>query len=189
MRNKNNIYLNDLHGYDNLYRFIDIYPNFEVFVEKTNANLYFHQLTEGSAEYIVIEKMFKTMFNKYKNNFFRWKKISTIYNEMGLHIESLLQASEVFQEFEKELHNLVGTTSTTSTYKTDNTTNEDDPEVSQRYRTSVDETFTDNGLEYMDKRDNSIKIVALIQKGIKDMKYMFMNQTDENVYNIINNRG
>lgn len=186
MRNRHNIYVDDLHGYDDLFRFIDVFPTFEMFVEKINENLYFHEIDTAD---VMIQKVFNNMFSRYKNNFFRYSKIATIYNKMAERVESMLQAYEIAQDFNANLLDYVGTNETTTNYKTNNTSENEDIENDQKYKTNIEHVNTDNGLEYMERRTNSIELVKVIQEFLDNLKTMFMNRTDENVYKDIYTRG
>lgn len=176
MRNRHNIYADDLRGYDDLLRFGDVFDTFEEFVLRLNDNLYFHQI---ELDDVMIQKVYNNLFNRYKNNFFRFSKLSTIYNEVGSRVEGMLQAYEVAMDFQENLMDYVGTKETTTNYKTNNKSEETDPDNNTRYRTNVETIFTDNGLEYMDRRTNSIDIVQLIQDFVQNFRKLMMNATDE----------
>lgn len=180
---KNNlIYVDDLHGYDGLYLFSDIFPTVDEFVEKMNESIYFHTLDVNDD---LVKKIFNNMFNRYKNNFFRYQNISTIYMKMSQRVETMLQAYDVAKDFNDNLMDYVGSNETKTNYKTNNTSENSDLDNEIKYKTNIEHTNTDNGIEYMDRRTQSVELINVIQEFIDDLKTLFMNRTDENVYNDI----
>lgn len=177
--NRGSIYWDDLYGYDDLYRFGDLFPTYDMFVKKINAYMFVHELNREDE---MMLKLYNILYNKYKNNFFRWSKQSSIFNEMALRLESVIQAYNVAIEVEERLEELTGTNVTTQNYKTNNTSEETDISNNTKYRTNIETEKTDNGLEYLDRRKNSIQVVHAVQNFVKECKTMFMNRTDENIY-------
>lgn len=176
IRNNHNIYIDDLHGYDDLFRFIDVFPTIEDFCTKLNENLYFNEIHPHNTAVI---KLYNMLFNRYKNNFFRYSKLATIYLKVGERIETLLQQFDVAIEFSSNLEELVANTTKTTNYNTDNTHSEEDEKNELIYRTDVSTTVDTNSAEYMKRKENSIQLVTVMQEFVNDFRKLMMNKTDE----------
>lgn len=175
IRNKNNIYADDLHGYDGLYRFSDVFPTMDEWVKGMNEYLFDFEL---SIEDEQDRKVFNILLSRYKNNFFRWMNISTIYSKMAneyTRLKRLLARQEVYQD----LYNVTGTTTTVENFKTNNTANEEDPENQTKYRTDIETTFVDNSDLYLEKIDEIVSTGDIVNTWVDSIKTNFMNRSDE----------
>lgn len=173
--NKLFTYADDLHGYDDVFTFVNVFPTAEDFKEKVNQFM-FGRLVEDQENW---EKIYNMIFLKYKNNYFRWSVLETIYNEMASEISNLYATLEESDWLKANAAQLAGTTETIETFKTNNTSDESDPENNVRYRTDIQQNFTDNGEKEIEIRDRQRRNSNVVQEWLKGLRNMFMVHTNE----------
>lgn len=157
-------------GYNGLATFADVFVSFDVWTEILNGYMIFDQIEDNDEA----EKIYNILLKRYRNNYFRFRDISTIANKMAGHVEELYQQLAVLKDFESN-DKLTGTMETTKNYKTNNTQTEN----KDGYLTNVEEIYTDNSDLYIKMANNSIAKRRYLNDWVDGLKTMFMNKQKE----------
>ncbi len=122
-------------GYDGLLTFLDIFPDYETFKVMLKDYMWFESLEEDEE---LSKKLFNQLLKRYRQNYFRYKQISTICTKLASFIEEFLRYNGMVNKLVKELK--PGDIETITYFKTDNTSDESDTSNLVRYRDAIEET-------------------------------------------------
>lgn len=168
-------YGDDLHGYDDLLTFVDVYPTKEEFVIGVNTYMWNIQVQDNENW----EKIYNMLLDKYKNHFFRWSIVSDIHNNMAKRLSELYAQLVKGKYILENLKGIAGQSTTIENFKTNNTSDEGDPENNIKYRTDIETTFVDNGEKEIEIMDRMSSNAGAVNKWLNDIRVMFMNRTNE----------
>lgn len=160
-------------NYDGLTSFQEVFPDFETW--KKWLDKYMFVLKVGETAESIESNIYEVLSNRYKNQYFRYRELSTILTKTAGRYLQLMRGLYVAEYIGENLSSLAGTSTTVETYKTNNTAEDSDAETNTEYRTDIERTFTDNGTLMMDRLQDSIEMASLIQDWMDDFKTMFVN--------------
>lgn len=168
-------YRDDLHGYDDLFTFADLFPTYELWKDRVGSYMYDIEVDSDARA----EKIYMNLFNVYKNHFFRFATMPKIFTEIAGRLTVLYAELEVGSWIKENSSDIAGTSTINENYRTNNTAEESDPENNTRYRTDINTSKVDNGTVDLELRDRVANNANRIQNFITDMRPMFMNKTNE----------
>lgn len=177
------IYRDDLHGYDDLLTFADIFDSFNTWQTELNDYLFYCQIGDMTSydalPNITDEKIFNLLYNVYRTHFFRFANKAKVLNEIAQRVNSLYQDILTADYISTNAESLAGQTTVSNNFRTDNTQMDDDEENEIKYRHSGNTTSVDNGDRVIELAENSVQGVKRINRFIDEFRTLMMNQTNE----------
>lgn len=171
-----------MYGYQSLTSFQELFPTYEDW--KTWLDKYLLKLKVEDTDPEIEQNIYLILYNRYKNQFFRYKEHSTILSKISARYLQLMRAMFVADYIGENLEQLAGSTVTTENFKTNNTADDSDAETNTEYRTDITRTFSDDGATVMDRMQSSIEMQSLVHEWMDEFKTMFVNQRKPMIFEV-----
>ncbi len=179
------IYNDGFEGYDGLLTFLDVFPDYNTFKELLSKYMWFESLEEDE---VLSNKLYTQLLNRYRQNYFRYKQVSTICTKLASLIEEFLRYNGMVNKLVKDIK--PGDIETISNYKTNNTNNDSDTANLIKYRTAIEETVNVDWKAMTEQQLGSVLKVKGYEAIISKIGLKMMMNRQKQVNNLdLFNRG
>lgn len=173
-------------SYNYLFRFIDLFATYEKFKEKMNMYMFNTQIDSSNDE--IMYKLHNLLFYRYKGYFFRWTNESTIYNEVALRVQPLIDKNKLLEETISNIERVLEDVALAEDFDRENIVDES-IETYENYKTSQNKNTSQSGRSKLILKENIIEQKKLFNDFINSFRTLFRLHKDEIVINNIYNKG